>query len=303
MVTNRVDKILVGTGAQAATVAAATAGQHVALVEGEANNTPITDQSVFQIVLRKQDGTLKYSGRIRGKDIKSVKVEPSAAVVEQVSTVTFVAPVADVEYQVSIVNKSDKEILARRQDKRTYQVIAVTGETATTLAAKFAALINADSASSVVATAAAAVLTLTSKAKVITADATGQFGIQNYFSVGSLQVTESGPYQAFGTVAQTVDPNFGSGTFPQVRTMEADALGYDGGSLNRTLFPIAAPSFDSVAGTGYNLVVIEYDNNYWSNSVVYGKVDSPITLVFAASGATTAIETLFAAYLPVVPAG
>lgn len=296
MVTNRVDKILVTSGTQASTVAAATAGQYVVLVDGESNNTPITDELSFRVALKKADGSVKYSDTIKGRDIKSVKVEPYQAVVEQVSTVLFTTPVAGLEYRLSIVDRSDKEILQRRQDKRTYQVIAAEGETAATLATKFRDSINSDQDAPVSATVSTATLTLTAKAKVVTQNAAGQFGLQHYFEVGVTEVDGLAPYKKFGTVTQTVAPNFGSGTFAQVRELEQDTAGYEG-FLNRTQFPVVQPSYDSVASATYNLIVIEYDNNYWSNSVVYGKVDSPITLVIASSGVTTALETIFAEYL------
>lgn len=296
MVTNRVDKILVGTGAQAATVAAATAGQYVALVEGEANNTPITDESIFQLVLRKQDGSLKYSDRIKGSDIRSVKLEAPQAVVEQEIEVTMDTPVAGYEYRLTIIDKSDKEVLQRRQDKRTYQVVAAVGETDATLAAKFEDMINGDTDAGFTATAAAGVLTIEAKPKVTVANAAGQFGIQHYLEVALAQVSALEPYTAFGTVVESVAPDFGSGTFPQVREMEADSAGYEG-YLNRTQFPVEQYPYDSLAANTYSLLVIEFDHNYWSNSVAHGKVDSPITLVFASSGATTELEALFAAYL------
>lgn len=293
----RVDKLLVTNGVEAATVAALAAGNYVGLVHGKTANTPLVKGDKFQIVVEGADGSHKYSDVIKTDDIISVKLEAYAAAVQQVITITFATPVAGQEYAVYVVNKSDKEVLQRRQDKRSYQVIAETGETVTTLGDKFRALINADEASSVVASGTTT-LVLTAKTSPQVANAAGQFPIQNYFDASALVVDLYGQYQEAGTVVYTTAPNFGSGTFPQVRTLEAYTVGYEGGSLNRTSFPVPVPNYSTVAGTNYDLIVIEYDNNYWSNSVVAGKVDSPITLVLAVTaGATEDLEAFLANFI------
>lgn len=296
MVTNRVDKIMVTSGSAGSTVAGLTAGQYIAIDEAGDVVTALAAGDKFQIVLRKQDGTLKYSDIIDTDDIRSVQVEAAAPVVEQEVTVALDTPVAGQEYLLTIVDKSDKEVLQRRQDKRTYQVIAEVGETETTLGDKFEAAVNADANAPVTATNAAGTITLEAKAKVVTQNDAGQFGLQHYFEAAVSVVDGLLPYASAGTVTTTVEPDFGSGTFAQVREMEADSAGYEG-YLNRTKFPVKQYPYDSVASATYNLVVVEYDNNYWSNSVVAGKVDSPVTLVLASSGATTSIETLFAAFI------
>src|SRR5690606_11166540 len=144
------------------------------------------------------------------------------------------------EYQMNIVNKADKEVLQRRQDKRSYQVIAAaTGETADTLAAKFRAAINGDPAAPVVASGSAANIVLTAKTEAAVQDAAGQFGLQNYFAAGLYTVDIYGQFAPFGTVTATTAPDFGSGTFGQVRTYEVFSAGYDGeNDLNRRQFPV-----------------------------------------------------------------
>lgn len=297
----RVDKVLVTSGTEVASVAALTAGDYVALVHGKSPNTPITDADKFQFVVGKADGTVKYSDVIKAKDIVSVRKEDYAAVVQQVSTLTLGTPVAGQEYLITIVEKSDKEVLQRRQDKRSYQVTAAVGETATTLADKFVALINGDEAASVTATNAAGVITFTAKASSATApNAAGQFGVQHYFEVGSQEVNIYGHYVPFGTLVKTTAPGFGNGTFAQVRTLEAYSAGYDEGIyLNRTKFPVPMPSFDSSPSETYDIITIEYDHEYNTNSVVSGKRNAdPITLVLAVeAGGTADLETLLAAYI------
>lgn len=297
MSTNRVDKVLVTSGTEKESVALLAAGDYVVLVDGKAANTPIVEGDSFRVAVKSLDDSVKYSNTIHSKDIKSIKVEPYAPVVEQVVTVTMDAPVAGLEYTLTLVDRSDKEILQRRQDKRTYQVVAVDGDTADSIAAKFATELSNDKTTFVTASAAGAVLTITAKAKVTKANAAGQFGLQHYFEVGCGVADTREQYTKFGTVAYTVQPDFGSGSYGDVRTLEFESAGYSG-FLNRTLFPVIQPSFDSQIGKTYDYIVIEYDNNYWTNSVVAGKVDSGITLVLAVeAGNTEGLETIFEEYI------
>lgn len=291
---NRVQKVLVTSGTEAADVSSITAQGYVGLVHGKANNTPVELGDKFQIVVGKANGQVEYSDVIDSKDIISVKIREYEPVVEQAVTVTLTAPTAGSEYLLTIVNKADKEILQRRQDKRSYQVIADIGETETTLAAKFVDFINSDTAAPVIATSAAGVITLTAKPKVVTENAAGQFGLQNYFSVGISEVNPYGHAGTYGTVAQTVAPGFGNGTYPQVRTLESESAGYvEGIYLNRTKFPVPNYPFDSHPNETYDIVVIEFDNEYNTNSVVAGKRNAdPITLVLAVKTGTDNLDDL-----------
>ena len=58
------------------------------------------------------------------------------------------------------------------------------------------------------------------------------------------------------------------------------------------------PSDLSASGT-YDLIVIAYNNKYYSNSTVFGdRVSDPIEIVIAVTaGATTALETLLANFI------
>lgn len=296
----RVDKVLITDGTEAASVAALGPLDYVVLVEGKAANTPIDSGDKFQIVVEKSNGLVKYSDRIKADDIVSVRLEEYAAVVEQVVTVVAAAPTAGLEYLLTIVDKSDKEVLQRRQDKRTYQYTAKTGDDAAAVATAFRDKINSDEAAPVVASGSGANIVLTAKAKVTVENAAGQFGLQHYFEVGAQEVNLYGHYVPYGTITYTTAPNFGNGTYPHVRALEQWSAGYDEGIyLNRTLFPVPQPAYDSVPGTNYDLIVIKYDNVYNTNSVVFGKrVADPITLVLAVTaGSTGDLETIFANYI------
>lgn len=296
----RVDKTLVTNGTEAASVAALTAGDYVVLVHGKAANSVLVEGDKFQVVVSKSNGQVKYSDVIKTKDIKSVRIEDYDAPVAQVITITVGTPVAGQEYQLNIVNKSDKEVLQLRQDKRSYQVVAAaSGETADTLAAKFRAAINSDPAAPVVASGAAAAIVLTAKSEASIQEADGQFGLQNYFSAGIYAVDIYGQYVSAGTVVATTAPDFGNGTFAQVRTYEIYSAGYDGmNDLNRRQFPVRQPVYDSVPSGTYDIITIEYDNKYFSNSVAWGKVSDPITLVLAVNAGQTAdLEAILANFI------
>lgn len=296
----RVDKTLVTSGTEVATVAALTAGDYVVLVHGKSANTPLVDGDKFQVVVGKQNGTVKYSDSIKTNDIKSVRIEKYEAPVSQVITITTSTPVAGQEYQLNLLNKSDKEVLQRRQDKYSYVVVAAaSGETADTLAAKFIAEVNANPASPAVASGSGPNIVLTAKTQASVQEADGQFGLQNYIDASMYTVDIYGQYVGFGTRTYTTDPDFGNGTFAQVRTYEAFSAGYDGeNDLNRRQFPVRQPSYDSIASQTYDIITIEYDNKYFSNSVAWGKVSDPITLILAVeAGGTTDLEAIFANYI------
>lgn len=297
MVANKVEKLLVTNGTAAASVTAATAGQYVALVQGKDANTPIEISDKFQFAIRKLNGEVQYTDVIKAKDIVAVQVQPYRAPVAQVATVTAPTPVAGNVYTLTIVDKADKEILQRRQDKQTYAVTAVTGETADTLAGKFRDLIGASQASTVEASGTAASVILTAKTGSV--DAAGLPGLQHYFEVFFSQTDALGNMSLTGTIADTADVDFGNGTYVQVKEIERFAQGYEG-YLNRTKFPVELyPSDLSASGT-YDLVVIAYNNHYYSNSTVFGdRVSDPIEIVIAVTaGATTALEALLANFLP-----
>ena len=295
MVANKVEKLLVTNGTQGATVAAATAGQYVALVQGKANNTPIVKGDKFQLAIKKLNGELQFTDVIKADDIVDVRLEEYRAPVAQVATITVPTPVVDNEYTVVIVDKADKEIFQRRQDKHTFTVKAVTGETASTLAAKFRALINDSEAVTVTAGGTAAALTLTGKTDGV--DATGRAGLQHYFEAFFSTTDALGNQTRAAATVATTAVDFGNGTYLQVKEIERYAQGYEG-YLNRTKFPVELYPSDLSATATYDLIVISYDNNHWSNSVVSGKYDSPIEIVIAVTaGATTALEALLANFI------
>lgn len=308
MVTNRVYKVLVTTGgAAAATVAALTPGQWIIVKK---DGTPYAPADViaagdkFRIVVGAPDGSRVFSDLIALKDVRAYEKQVYAARVEQVVTVTLATPVAGIQYDVSVIDKSDKEILQARQNKRTYSVVAAAGETATTLGDKFRALINADVASTVIASGTTT-LVLTAKSVAATANIVGEFPAQYFFEVFSSAIDNTVypiPFPSLsGTVVYTTPPNFGSGTYPQVRTLEQRGIGYTG-VTNRTRFPVEQGLFLSVPGTNYDLYVIEEDHVHDTNVVVEGEKAAPRTTIIAiTAGAGTAFEAILTPYIASAP--
>ena len=309
MVTNRVYKVLVTTGgAAAATVAALTAGQWI-IVKKDGTPYVATDTIAqgdkFRIVVGAPDGTRIFSDLISLKDVRAYEKQVYRARVEQVVTVTLATPVAGIEYSVSVIDKSDKEILQARQNKRTYSVVAAAGETVTTLGDKFRALINADVASSVTATGTATLI-LTAKSVAGTADMVGEYPAQYFFEVFSSSIDNTVypiPFpSASGAVVYTTPVDYGSGTFPQIRELEQRGIGYTG-VTNRTKFPVEQGQFLSVAGTNYDVYVLEEDHIHDTNVVVEGEKAAPRTTIIAiTAGAGTAFEAILTPYIASEPA-
>jgi len=301
MVTNRVYKVLVTNGTQMANLADTGAGEYLVIdASGAAltSTSALSRNDLIQVVVNDPSGAKVYSDKIRVGDITAYNKQDYAAKVEQVVTITPGTITAGNEYSIAILDKSDKEILQARQAKRTYTVVAASGETATTLNAKFIALINADIAS-VVTASGTTTLILTADATASVASLIGEYPAQTVFEASASEIATSGsaPYPfptAFGTKAATTAANYGSGNFWQVRKLEQRGVGYTG-VTNRTKFPVETANFLSVSGTNYDAVVIEVDNTHDTNSVVAGQVRSPESLVIfvtADAGDSTIIPIL-----------
>lgn len=304
-VTNRVYKVLVTTGTAAANIAAITAGKFLITKKDGTTYTAgdtIAASDTFQIIVGDQAGSPVFSDPIAVKDITSFSKKVYTAKVEQVVTVTLGTPVAGQEYSLLVNNQSDKEILPMRQNLRRYTVVASSSDTATTLATSFFNKVNADPASVVVATnPSAGVVVLTAKAVANTSNNVGEFYDQTFFAAELSSIDNNGYFQAWGSIAATTAPVFGSGNFYQVRTLEQYGLGYTG-ITNRILFPQDIPNYLSVSGTNYDVYIIESQNKHESGLETLGRVISPITTVIAVTTtAATAFEAILAPLIQSAP--
>lgn len=300
MVTNRVFKVLATNGTQMANMADTGTSEYLIIKEDGSTveaTTALDREDKVTIVVNSPNGGKVFSDKIRIGDITSYETQTYAAKTEQVITITPETPVAGNEYTLSVIDKSDKEILQCRQNKRTYSVIAATGETATTLGDKFRTLINADTASVVAATGTTTIV-LTAKSVASTANIVGEYPAQYFFDVTFTKLDPTVypiPYPvAGGTIAYTTAPAFGSGQFYQVRTLELKGLGYTS-VTNRIGFPIPTGNFTSVSGTNYDIAVIEDDNRHDTNVVVEGEKRAPRTTIIACTnGSSTGLFAILA---------
>jgi len=292
-ITNRVGKVLVTNGLVAANLADASVGKYLIINQDNitvTSATVLTPSTKIQVLVNSPSGQKIKSDWITVKDLVSYQKEVFRAKVEGSYTLTPGAPVAGNEYKIIILEKSDREILTYRQAKRTYSVIAAAGETATTLADKFRAKINADPASIVVASGTVTLI-LTAKAQASTTNQAGDFNYQFVFDVfattGALSpASYTTDFQKFGTEVK-VQADFGSGNFWQIRKLERELIGHTG-VTNRTLFPFAAGDFSSVSGVNYDTFVIEHDNDHSTNAVNIGKFKAPITTYIAVTAGASA---------------
>lgn len=307
MVTNRVFKVLVTTGgSQAANLAAITAGKYCILKKDGTVYTAadtIAKSDTFTIAVGDPSGNIVFSDPIQIKDITSFAKQAYAAAVEQVITATVTAtPVAGLEYSLLINDRSDKEILPCRQNLRRYTVLATASDTATTLAAAFAAAVTADKGVIVTATSSGAAITLTAKSVENTTNLAGEYYDQYFFDADLSQIDLNGYFVSAGTIVYTTAPNFGSGNFYQVRTLEQRGLGYTG-VTNRTMFPVETGNYLSVSGTTYDVYVIENSNRHATGLETLGDTRSPVTTIIACtSGQGTALEAILTPLIASSPA-
>lgn len=294
MVTNRVFKVLATNGTAMANIADTGPSEYLVIKEDGtvvSATTPLTKDDKVQIVVNDPSGVKIFSDFIRVGDITSYKTKTYVAKVEQVVTLTLATPVAGIEYSVSVIDKSEDEILQARQAKRTYSIVAATGENVTSLGDKFRNLINKDSAS-IVTASGTTTLVLTAKAQ--TPNVVAETQRQRVFEVFSSSIDNTVYPIAFpalsGTVVYTTAPNYGSGSGAQVRALELKSQGYRG-ITNRTKFPAPAPVYLAAVGSNYDVAIIEFDNRHDTNVVVEGEKRAPETLIVAA--VTGASATLF----------
>lgn len=296
MTSNRVDKVLVTSGTQAATIQALTSRQYVVEVKGKANNAVVTEDDEFRISVKAPDGTVLHGDWIKAKNITNFSKETAVAKTEQVITVTPGTLQANSEYNLTLVDVSDRTIFSYRQAKRVYNL--VTGDTVALPASltALAAEINSDPASPVTATSTATTLVLTAKSEQDQVDKAGVWGKQIVVKASFYKVETFGSQSVSqGTVVTTTAPVFGKGQGYQVRKLEDDQIGTQG-YLNRILFPADQYPYGSEVGTAYNVYVIEDVDQHSTNSVVLNLTDAPRTNIIAAVSAT-AFDTVFANFL------
>ena len=189
--------------------------------------------------------------------------------VEDVTRTNYVAPVA----QVTTVTAEAEEGFATvkvieasagfKPHRRVTATIKATGLNAAQTATALAEQLNAQSPRFFTATTSTADL-------IITGDAGVSFE------------TALDDEAKDWTVAATTTPNFGTGTYDHVKTLEETAWGQQGNFLNRTYLPVPPPSY-AVPGETYDLITVRVRTNTTPNISV-GNQFQEITFAVEATG-------------------
>lgn len=314
---NNVNTVLVTSTTQLA-APAKTAGQII--VEDEKGNlitAAITNNKLkfrFGLVSSKtlsytdQTGAVKtinpiqYSNYMTLDDITSCAGEAYKAPVQDKVEINFTYSTikAGLRYVIRLIYKDLYEHPG--QFTHTYEYIAIDGDTTTTVAAAFAALINKDTRKRCTANADAAILTLTALEKD---DNEGLESINIYTRVNLNAVVwytdpsaagfaSKNKYEVSKLIITKSAGDNGNGYWKQVRDREQAALSYRG-ITNRTWFPVIKPSLNTVVGDEYATVVIEFKPVHANAEDGFRKTKQSVELyITSGTSDTTSIAKILA---------
>jgi hypothetical protein len=233
------------------------------------------------------------SDPIQGSKVKSYVGRSYVAKAERTAAVnlTGLVPVVNTEYLIRIIYKDIKEHPG--QFTQTYRITA-TSATLKTLVDAFTVKINKHSGRRVVSSDDDSTITLTGLA--IPEVTSGLSDLDDFtmvdFDVRFLAVNATtGNWETMASTSTAVTytgPNFGVGTWEQVRDMERSLLGYEG-VTNTIHWPTRIPAQDTVKSATYDLIVIEHDKTYLSPDNQYVK-QAPLTTVIAFVVPTTGTQ-------------
>lgn len=242
------------------------------------------------------DATIVKTQVISKDKVNSLVYSAYAAKTEASSVIDFtgVTPVAGYRYVVRVIYNDLYEHPG--QYTHSYEAIAATGETATTLATKIGAKIAAHKGARVtVADDAAGELTLTAKEVVLNGFGTqGKETITPYSQVQMKVVAYwSNPSSVFGSTFNaipgieitTTDSKPGKGNPYIVRDREQAALAYKGITY-RTTWPVIKPELTVNLAKSYDTLVIEFARGYQSPDNQYVKSTEIATEIYVDNSAT-----------------
>jgi hypothetical protein len=184
----------------------------------------------------------RISSLIDPTDVLSWQRVAYTAAAAQVSTITVESPTAGREYILYLVDLQDFEYV--NKPRKRYAVVAASGETATTLAAKFVTLINQDLSKFCSAGSAAAVITLTGIAR----DSVSKAYETNF------KIALGGSFTTSTTIAYTTAPTKGVGTYDQVFELEEKYKGYKG-NMNRSEYVVTPTYYVDPAKTYVSFII------------------------------------------------
>lgn len=224
---------------------------------------------------------IKWGNPIQKQGVKSIAytIKSVAPVQDKVViTLTNAEIVAGHRYVLRVVYKDIYE--APGQFTHTYEVFA-TNTIASDLASAIVAKINKHKNRRIDASASAAVITLTAKAKD---DNNGVYSLNEYSTVSmeaSLYVTIPGallsnqPEAVKGAAIVKTPGNPGKGYWKQVRDAEVRYMGYEGHVFTGA-YPQVMQDMMTVEDTAYATLTISNENAFLSNDNQYIK-NTPIT--------------------------
>ena len=213
-----------------------TAGQ-IAVVDpdNELKAATASSKRIHVVQYYSAEQPLMFSEPLVVDQIRAITKKDYVAPAKQVSTVSVAGITAGEYYGVFVRETSEEDL--DTQSRNYYQLKAKDGETATQLAARFAALASTDPARIADVTSSGTTVTFTGR----------DFGQTFHVSTDSKT--------SFATATPT-KVAYGNGTTAQLKELESTVQGYRG-LLNRVYLPDTPPSF-VVAGTEYTTYVVEY---------------------------------------------
>ena len=243
-----------------------------------------------------------YSDPIGRDEITNNLFATYVAPVEDIITIDFTGCtiVAGQRYVLRVIYKDLFEHPG--QYTHSYEVIAATGETIDTLAAKFMAKVNAHKGRRCIATVDAGNDQLILRA-IAKNDNEGLESINEYSRVNMTAVmytnTTSNYYSEIAglTITKTAGTD-GVGNPKIVRDREQAALAYKGITF-RTHWPVIKQSLFTSLTSTYDVLTVEVDAKYLSADNQYVKTTPLTTELYVAAGnyATSAVKDLFDAYV------
>jgi hypothetical protein len=236
---------------------------------------------------------LIFSDPIQGMKVKNYKEAEYTAATE--ASVTYVLTATHPvtlgrEYLIRLVYTDMEEYPSQFTQTYRYTALATDVADIDVFGAHLAAKINAHSGRRVQATYTTSGDILKIEGKAVPESTTSTSDIDGYkqvtFNCYFNYVDSNGRWQPVGVTSTTkvaADP--GHGTWAQVRDMERAQFPYKG-VTNFTAWPIIGPAMSTVAGSCYDLIVIEHDKTYMSPGVNTYQ-ETPLTTVIALATAST----------------
>ena len=324
--------VLTAAPAAAASMSAASAdaGKFIVVADDEATAVASTNAANFDnlkvgivtknnTVMRKRDGSIEYrpivkwSHDIQKDNIKSYNALTYAADTEDVVTITFTGINETVLANLAkggkrvIVRLTYKDVPARyRKWTESYEYVTEAGDTAATIAAGVAKMINKEyKRARVVATVNAAVVTLTAmtydddnSAESINMYDKVRFNADIYYTDPDAAAFASrNKYFPTGVTITKVPGKTYEASAKLVRDREHTSLGYQG-IINHGegTFPIIAPATQADLAAHYDALTLEFENEYHTADDLKGKTKESVE-IYGITGQLAGLKAILDAFV------